>query len=508
MPLQLAFKFSVPTIFQICKFCAKIGGPYENKKIMHKRDFFMTIALIGPPGAGKGTQATKLITRFDLLHISTGDLFRESLEKRWALGLLARRYMNQGELVPDEIVGAMIEEWLWRVMPGKRILFDGFPSTTYQAKILDKLFNENDRHLEAVFYLKVPDEEIIRRLPGRVICRVCQRPYHREFKPPAVQGSCDLCRGELYQRDDDSPAIVRTRLKTSHRVLEPLVAYYKEMGNLIIVDGAGEIDQVYQTIATAIDGLRRRQVKPVTEEEVAQIRALKKDVTALAPNQAAHRSLDILLLGGPGSGKGTQAEQLRNRLNLRHISTGELFRENIKNQTDLGKLAKTYINRGELVPDDVTEAMVKERISRADTHNGFILDGFPRTIPQAEALTEIMTNIQRAMNAVVHIKVSDENIVARLSGRRICRECQASYHLQFKSPQTDGVCDLCQGELYQREDDNSETIKARLKTYKAQTAPLIDHYRQVGILIEINGEQDVSDVTENIIATLQALDNV
>ena len=188
----------------------------------------MTIALIGPSGAGKGTQAVKLVAKYDLLHISTGDLFRDSLEKWSALGILARRYMNQGDLVPDEVVGAVIEEWLYKVMPGKRILFDGFPRTRYQATVLDDLFRSTDRNLEAVIYLKVSDEEIIRRLPGRIICRTCQTPYHLEFKPPAVEGRCDLCRGELYQRDDDKPDIIRARLKASHRAIEPLLDHYQE----------------------------------------------------------------------------------------------------------------------------------------------------------------------------------------------------------------------------------------------------------------------------------------
>jgi adenylate kinase len=443
--------------------------------------------------------------RFDLLHVSTGDLFRESLEKRSALGLLARRYMNQGELVPDEVVGSLIEEWLWKVMSGKRILFDGFPRNIYQAKMLDDLFRATDRHLEAVIYLKVPDEVIIRRLPGRVICRVCQTPYHLEFKPPAIVGCCDLCRGKLYQRKDDNPETVRVRLKTSHRDIDPLVDFYQERGLLTIIDGEGAIDQVYESLIEAIEAIQNHRIQPVSQEQVDQIRALKEVVQALAPEQVVHHSLDLILLGGPGSGKGTQAQILQEQLNLEYIATGNLFRENIIAQTDLGKLAKNYIDRGELVPDDVTEAMVRERLSRTDGSHGFVLDGFPRTIPQAEALTEMMTIMQRRLNGVLHVKVSDEHIMVRLSGRRTCRNCHTTYHLIFKPPQQENVCDLCQGELYQRNDDHPETIQTRLKTYHGQTEPLINYYRAAGLLIEIDGEGEIHLITDRIMSAVQNL---
>ena len=463
----------------------------------------MTIALIGLSGAGKGTQANKLVGRFDLLHVSTGDLFRESLEKRTALGLLARRYMHQGELVPDEVVGSLIEEWLWKVMPGKRILFDGFPRNIYQAKMLDDLFWATDRHLEAAIYLKVSDEEIIRRLPGRVICRTCQTPYHLEFKPPAVGGRCDLCRGELYHRDDDTPETVRVRLRTSHRLMEPVVDFYQERGLLIIVDGEGEIDQVYASLVEVCDAIHYRRMRPATKEDTAQIRALREVIPRLTPAQASHQSLDLILVGGPGSGKGTQAQILQEQLNLQYVATGNLFRDHIKSETDLGKLAKDYINRGELVPDDVTEAMVRERLARADTCNGFVLDGFPRTIPQAEALNEMMTNMQRSLNGVLYIRVSDGEIMTRLSGRRTCPNCHATYHLTFKPPRQEEVCDSCGDELYQRNDDHPETIQTRLKTYKAQTKPLINYYREFGLLVEIDGEGDITGITERIMSAVQ-----
>lgn len=465
----------------------------------------MNIALIGPSGVGKGTHAEKLVARYKLLHIATGDLFRSNLEQHTALGILAERYMSDGELVPDELVDAMIEEALWKADPAQGVVFDGFPRTKYQAIFLDDLFKEMDRRLDAVIYLKVSDQVIIGRLAGRLICRTCQTPYHVEFNPPARPGVCDVCGGELYQRSDDALETANVRLKVFHRVTGPLVGYYQEGGRLIIIDGERDIDQVHHAIIEVIEALQRQESRSATLAETKQIQARKRTIAALSPAQTARPSLDLVLLGGPGSGKGTQAEQLTKHLNLPHIATGDLFRENLKQETDLGKLAKTYMNRGELVPDDVTESMVRERLTRPDTADGFILDGFPRTLPQAEALTEMLTEMQRRLAGVLYINVSDDEIVRRLSGRLICRNCQTPYHLEFKPPAQPGRCDVCGGELYQRDDDNPETVRARLKTFHGQTAPLVDYYQAAGLLIEIDGEGDVAGVSERTLAAARSL---
>lgn len=462
----------------------------------------MTIALIGPSGAGKGTQAARLVATRDLLHISTGDLFRDALEKRTALGFLTRQYMNAGELVPNEVVGSLIEEWMVKVMPSKEILFDGFPRTRHQANLLDDLSRVQDRHLRAAIYLKVSDEEITRRLPGRIICRTCQTPYHVEHRPPAVEGRCDLCRGELHTRDDDIPAIVRTRIRTSHRTLEPLLDHYAESGKLLIVDGEGTVDEVYESISHAMDAVERGIAAFATPEELHEIQPLKGTVTAISTSEA-RRTLDVVLLGGPGSGKGTQAEHLTGQLNLDHIATGDIFRKHIQTETDLGRLAKTYIDNGELVPDDVTEAMVEDRLEHLDHDRGFILDGFPRTTPQAEALTEIMNKLQRRLAAVMHIKVDDDAIVERLSNRLTCRSCQTPFHRRYNPPEKEGVCDKCGGELYVRDDDNPDTVRTRLKTYHAQTEPLIAYYRDAGLLMDIDGELPLNEVTRSMAHELE-----
>jgi adenylate kinase len=202
----------------------------------------------------------------------------------------------------------------------------------------------------------------------------------------------------------------------------------------------------------------------------------------------------IVLLGPPASGKGTQAAQLCEALKLPHVSSGDLFRENIKNKTELGLKAKTYMDRGDLVPDDITIAMVMERLSRPDCVPGAILDGFPRTLAQAEALDRALAARGDRISVVPNITVPDEVLVERVSGRRLCRVCGESYHIRFKPPRQPGMCDKDGGELYQRDDDKPETVRKRLQVYWEQTSPLIEYYRRKGVLVEINGDQAIDSV--------------
>lgn len=465
----------------------------------------MDIALLGPSGAGKGSHAANLATRFDLLHVVSGELFRANLEQRTAVGLLARRYMAQGELVPDEVVDAVMEEWLWHRAPDQGVLFDGFPRTVTQARFLDDLISTMGRKLEAAIYLNVSDTEIMRRLAGRLVCHTCHAPYHPQLHPPTRAGMCDRCGGELARRPDDIPELIRVRLRAFQRVTAPLVEYYQSTGRFMIIDGEGTPEQVAAALAEAIDAVRRQQARPATRAETEQIHSSTVAGPADPPDQRADAGLNLVLLGGPGSGKGTQAEALHAQFALTHIATGDLFRELLSGETDLGKLARSYMNRGELVPDDVTEAMVEARLGQPDTRVGFVLDGFPRTLPQAEALSEILAHVHRQVSSVIYINVADHEIVTRLAGRRICRSCQTPYHLTFKPPAHAGVCDLCGGELYQRDDDNPHTIRARLKTFHVQTAPLIQYYKAAGLLIEVDGRGEVAVVKQRTVAAARSL---
>lgn len=202
----------------------------------------------------------------------------------------------------------------------------------------------------------------------------------------------------------------------------------------------------------------------------------------------------LLIMGPPGAGKGTQAETLTAKLAIPHISTGDMFRKAISDGTELGKKAKEYMDAGQLVPDEVTVGIVKERLSEPDCAEGFLLDGFPRTVPQAEALEAILKELDMTLDAVLNIAVPDDKLVARLTGRRICRDCGASYHVIFSPPKQENVCDNCQGELYQRSDDSEETALNRLKVYHQNTAPLIDFYRVRGLLKDIDGDRPIPEV--------------
>lgn len=215
--------------------------------------------------------------------------------------------------------------------------------------------------------------------------------------------------------------------------------------------------------------------------------------------------MNIILMGLPGAGKGTQASEIVKKFPIPHISTGDMFRKAIKDETDLGKEAKSYMDRGELVPDEVTVGIVKERISEDDAKKGFLLDGFPRTIDQAEALNEIMSELGRNIDAVINIEVPEEELMNRLTGRRICEKCGTTYHLVFNPPKVGGICDIDGGKLYQREDDNPETVSNRLNVNVKQSKPILEYYNEKGVLKNIDGAKDIDDVTKDVIDILDQL---
>ncbi|GAA4903905.1 adenylate kinase [Streptomonospora salina] len=211
-----------------------------------------------------------------------------------------------------------------------------------------------------------------------------------------------------------------------------------------------------------------------------------------------------VLVGPPGAGKGTQAQILASELSIPKVSTGDIFRANVSGGTELGKQAKAYMDRGDLVPDEVTNAMVRDRLKEEDAKDGFLLDGFPRNVAQAEVLNKILDGLGQRLDAVVELRADEEEVVKRLSGRRQCRNCNHVHHVEFEPPRAEGVCDNCGGELFQRDDDREEVVRHRLEVYREQTEPLVAFYEDEGILVAIDATGDVDDVTRRAQAALRS----
>ena len=212
--------------------------------------------------------------------------------------------------------------------------------------------------------------------------------------------------------------------------------------------------------------------------------------------------MKIVMLGAPGAGKGTQAKKIAEKYGIPHISTGDIFRANIKENTELGQKAKTYMDQGLLVPDELVVDLVVDRLAQDDAKKGYVLDGFPRTIPQAEALTGALEKIGEKMDFAINVEVPDENIINRMSGRRACVSCGGTYHIKYNPTKAEGVCDACGGELILRDDDKPETVQKRLSVYHEQTQPLIDYYKNQGILKSVDGTKPMDDVFTDIVAIL------
>ena len=214
--------------------------------------------------------------------------------------------------------------------------------------------------------------------------------------------------------------------------------------------------------------------------------------------------MKIIMLGAPGAGKGTQAKMIAEKFDIPHISTGDIFRANIKNGTELGKKAKEYMDKGQLVPDELTVEILLDRVAADDCKNGYVLDGFPRTIPQADVLDKELTKLGDKVDFAINVDVPDENIVRRMSGRRACLKCGATYHIEHIPPKQEGICDKCGSELVQRDDDKPETVQKRLSVYHEQTQPLIDYYNKKNILKSVDGTKDMQEVFSDIVNILNA----
>jgi adenylate kinase len=456
----------------------------------------MNIALIGPSGVGKGTHVASLSARYGLRHVATGDLFRTNLLDRTPLGVLARKYMEAGALVPDEVVDAMIEAWAEALGYDDGTLFDGFPRTPCQADFLDDLLSRLGRKLDAVVYLKVSDEEVVARMSGRLICRNCQTPFHTRFNPPRTTGICDCCSRPLYHRPDDSPEMAHRRLRVFHRSTEPLLERYATEGKLIIVSGEGTVSDVGALLVDALDKVSVERGKFVGRDEYGAMYA--QPAQPLRPPAVGWTSC---FLADPA-----RAREPRPSSWLQGCGCPTSRRETFSGRTSARQPSSECLPRptwtaGSLVPDDVTDHMVEDRLGRPDVKEGFILDGYPRTLAQAVALDEILARLGRRVTGALNIEVPDSAIIDRLSARLICRSCQAPYHIRFHPPKRAGVCDACGGELYRRSDDNPATIRARLSTFHRQADPLLHYYRECGVLREIQGNDSVETVCSRCLSS-------
>ncbi len=372
----------------------------------------LNIALFGPPGAGKGTQSKKLLEKFNLTYISTGDMLRSEIAEGSELGMKAKSIIASGGLVDDELIVQLIEKKIKTNPDSRGILFDGFPRTVVQAYILEGLLLKLNTSLSAMISLNVPEEELINRL---------------------------LLRAKTSGRTDDTLDVIKVRLKEYEDKTKPVAKFYAEKNKYFPINGVGEIDDIFENILKVID-MAREEVKT-----------------------------NIVLLGKPGSGKGTQGKLLAKEFGLAYISTGKLMRREIAEGTKIGKLAKPYMDKGEIVPDEIPIQLIEREIKNNPGAKGFVFKGFPRTIVQAYILDGLLERENMAVSSLIEMKVSTLEAIRRLSARS----------------KTDSARPY---------DASTEMIINRLEQYKEKTVPVIDYYKNQGKYKSVKAEATEEEV--------------
>lgn len=374
----------------------------------------LNIALFGPPGAGKGTQSKKLLEKYNLTYISTGDMLRSEIAEGSDLGLEAKSIIEKGGLVSDELIVRIIEKKIKTDTNSKGILFDGFPRTTVQAYILEGLLLKLGSTLDCMVSLEAPDEELIERL---------------------------LLRAKTSGRSDDTIEVITVRLQEYNDKTKPVADFYDKKNKYHPINGVGEIDEIFNDIVEVVEKTRKKEFA------------------------------NIVLLGKPGSGKGTQGKMLAEKHDLVYISTGKLLRQEIADDTDIGKIAEPYMEKGEIVPDEIPIKLIESEIEKNPKANGFIFKGFPRTIVQAYILDGLLRREGMGVSGVIDMKVTTLEAVKRLSERA----------------KTDRVRPY---------DESTELIVNRLEQYSNKTVPVLDFYKKQEKYNSIKADKSTEEVFE------------
>ncbi len=381
----------------------------------------LNIALFGPPGAGKGTQAKKLAKKYNLTYISTGDILRNEIAESSPLGLQAKEIIEQGGLVCDEIIVQIIENSINMNPDSNGILFDGFPRTYAQAYILDGLLIKMNTKLSCLISLEVPKEELTNRMMARA---------HKE------------------NRADDKKEIIENRLNEYETKTVPVIDYYKDQGKYFSIDGIGTIDEVFERVTDKIEEILSQTL------------------------------LNIVFFGPPGAGKGTQAKRLAKNFNMIYVSTGEMIRKEVAEQTELGKIAKPYLETGDIVPDDIAIRLIERKIAQHKNIKGFIFKGFPSTLVQAYILGGLLKKLDSSVSLVMNMQTSTLLSLKRLTARS-------------KTPNARSY------------DLNTETIIHRLEVFEDRSCKILDFYEQQGKLSNFDGNKDPDELHQDMADTIE-----
>lgn len=376
----------------------------------------LNIALFGPPGAGKGTQSEKLLEKYNLTYISTGDMLRSEIAEGSALGLEAKSIIAKGGLVSDELVVRIIEKKIRTNPDSKGILFDGFPRTTVQAYILEGLLLKLHSSLDCMVSLDVPEEELIERL---------------------------LLRAKTSGRTDDTLEVIKVRLKEYEDKTKPVADFYDKRGKYFKINGVGEIDDIFEETVRVIEKNRSKEFT------------------------------NIVLLGKPGSGKGTQGKLLADKHKLVYISTGKMLRKEIEDGTEIGKIVAPYMDKGEIVPDEIPIKLIEQKMEENPNANGFVFKGFPRTIVQAYILDGLLKRVGMSVSGMIEVKLPTLKAVKRLSHRSKTDRKRAY-------------------------DESTELIVNRLEQYKEKTLPVLDYYQKQNKFYSVKGDGSEEKVFDKL----------